>query len=492
MRKNFGWSWVALCSILVGTTVTACGSAPAPQATPKVTSTSGIASATYDGNIARTGYSTDTSITSANVTELTQQWHISAGAPISDQPIVNNGVIYWGDWNGDMHATSLSGKALWSTSLGTSPKPAGCPYNLATLGILSTATLGTINGHAALWVGGGSGQLVALNASNGKIIWQTSLRSEPGDVIWSSPAYYHGSLYVGVASWQGCPDEFGQIVRVNAGTGAIQNAIKFSSILPAKCEGPGAWSSPSVDPSSNSVFIDTSNDRCDSRYQDAILQLDPSTLAVTSIWQVPLSQHPADSDMGASPMLFTATIGGVQRQLVGAENKNGVYYALDRDHLAAGPVWQFRAESQATFSTALAAQNANCNNTISTSAWAGTGSPVMVAGVSLNGSGTGCIGTLSALNPATGQPEWQVSLQGGIEGSVTEIPGLVVVGAGRALDVLSSTNGATLFSYTEPVPNKGDAGAYGAPKYWFWGPPTVTGNTILAANQDGNLRAFAT
>jgi polyvinyl alcohol dehydrogenase (cytochrome) len=485
MRKHYGRTFLALFSILIFCTAAAGGSTRV--------STSSVSSATYDGNSARTGYSTDNSVTTANVGGLGQQWHISVGAPISAQPIINNGVIYWGDWKGKMHATTLAGKALWTTALGTTSRPRACIYGLATQGVLSTATVGTINGRAVVWVGGGAGQLVALNASNGRIIWQARLRTEPGDSIWSSPLYYKGSIYVGLASYQGCPDEFGRIVRVNAATGAIQSALNFAAMLPTRCKGPGAWSSASVDPSTNSIFIDTSNDLCGSKYQDAIVKLNPSTLAIKSIWQVPLSQHPADSDMGASPMLFTATIGGVQRQLVGAENKNGVYYALDRNNLAAGPVWQYQVESKATFSVGLGVYSKNCNNTISTSAWAGGDSPIMVAGVALNSSGNGCIGTMAALNPATGQPEWQVPLPGGVEGAVTAIPGMVVVGAGSSLEVLSAANGATLFSYTEPVQRRRATGVvYGAPTDWFWAPPTVSGTTILAGNQDGNLRAFGT
>ena len=489
MRRHLKRSSLGLVAILMILAMATSSSA----ATAKSASIGSAASATYDGNGSRTGYTTATSITPANVAGLVQRWRISVGAPISGQPIVDRGVVYWGDWKGNMHATRLSsGRALWSTSLGTTHKPPGCIYGLAVQGILSTPTVGTLNGRTVLWAGGGAGQLVALNASNGGIIWQRQLRTEPGDSAWSSPLLYRGSVYVGVASYQGCPDEFGRIVRVNAATGALQKAINFASILPAKCKGPGAWSSPSVDAAQNSVFIDTSNDLCESKYQDGILNLNPSTLAVKSMWQVPQNQHPADSDIGASPMLFTATINGVPRQLVGAENKNGVYYVLDRNNLAAGPVWQYRVESEATFSVGLSVFSQNCNNTISTSAWAGNGSPIMVAGVSLNASGKGCIGTMTALNPATGQPIWQVPLQGGVEGAVTEVPGLVVVGAGRDFDVLSSTTGATLFSYTEPVVKKGETGIFGAPTHWFWSPPTVSGDTIVVANQDGTLRAFRT
>ena len=489
MRRQLRRSSFALIAILIVQAVASGVSA----ATPKSPSISSVASATYDANNSRTGYTTNTSITPANVGGLTQRWKTSVTAPISGQPIVSGGVVYWGDWNGIMHATRLSsGKPIWSTSLGKTPKPPGCIYGLATLGVASTATIGTLNGRKVLWVGGGAGQLVALNATNGSTIWRTPLRTAPGDSIWSSPLLYKGSIYVGVSSFQGCPDHFGRIVRVNAATGALQKAINFASLLPAKCQGPGAWSSPSVDPAQNSVFIDTANDLCESPYQDGILDLDPSTLAVNSKWQVPADQHPADSDMGASPMLFTATINGVQRQLVGAENKNGVYYVLDRNDLAAGPVWQYQVESPATFSVGLSVFSQNCNNTLSTSSWAGSGSPIMVAGVSVNASGKGCIGTMTALNPATGQALWQVPLEGGVEGAVTQIPGLVLVGAGRDFDVLSSTTGKTLFSYSEPTTKKKNTGIFGAPTYWFWAPPTVSGNTVLVANQDGTLRAFST
>jgi polyvinyl alcohol dehydrogenase (cytochrome) len=440
---------------------------------------------TYHGNLARTGYTTNTSVSAQNAAQLHQSWHASATASISAQPIVADGDVFWGDWNGFIHATTVSGKALWSTSLGTTPKPPGCPFDLARQGILSTPTVGTIGGRQVLWVGGGRGQMVALDASNGKIVWQTDLRTESGNSIWSSPAYYNGSIYVGVASFQGCPPVFGSVVRLNAATGAIQAALNFSSLVPAKCHELGAWSSPAVDPAENAIFIGTSNDFCNSRFQDAILRLNPSTLRITSQWQVPPSQHPADSDFGATPMLFSATIGAVTRQLVGAVNKNGIYYVLDRDDLAAGPVWTYVAATKKTVASRA------CGNVdaISSSAWAGTGSPVMVAGLSTSGSS--CIGTLAALNPSTGQPEWQILLPGSVEGAVTEVPGVVAVGTGPSVELVSSSSGQVLFSYTEstkPVPKGLN---FGAPTGEFWAPPTIFGNSLYVANQDGSLKAFS-
>src|SRR6202000_3459222 len=130
----------------------------------------GGASPTYHGNVSRTGYTTNTSGNAQNVAQIHQSWRASASPSISTQHVVSNAVVFWADWNGFIHATTVSGKALWSRSLGTTAKPPGCIYNLARQGILSTPTVGTIGGRRVLWVGGGRGQMVALDASNGKIV----------------------------------------------------------------------------------------------------------------------------------------------------------------------------------------------------------------------------------------------------------------------------------------------------------------------------------
>jgi outer membrane protein assembly factor BamB len=189
-------------------------------------------------------------------------------------------------------------------------------------------------------------------------------------------------------------------------------------------------------------------------------------------------------------MLFSATIGGVNRQLVGVVNKNGVYYVFDRTNLAAGPVWSYTAEA-ASLAEAAGSLTSACVdvNTISTSAWAGPGSPVMVAGLAQKG--RSCIGTLAALNSSTGQVEWQTPLPGSIEGAVTEVPGIVAVGAGPTVVLLSSASGQVLFSYREAKPRTPKGVLYGAPTGEFWAPPTIAGNTLYVANQDGSLRAFS-
>ena len=247
--------------------------------------------ATYHANNSRTGYSPSSSITPSNADGLRQRWSVAVAASISDQAVVDNGVVYWGDWTGHMHATSISGKSLWSTALGTGLEAKGVSLQAGDTGNRKTPTVGSINGENLVWVGGGAGQLVALNTSTGAVVWSTSLGTPPEHEVWSSPALYKGSIYVGVASFNDCPVIDGSIDRVNAATGAIQ-AINHLSPS-AKCLGPGVWSSPSVDPSSNSIFVSTSN---------ANLRSNPSDLPIARAGgNPPVGRDHAGCQIGVEP-----------------------------------------------------------------------------------------------------------------------------------------------------------------------------------------------
>src|SRR5205807_373687 len=120
-------------------------------------------------------------------------------------------------------------------------------------------------------------------------------------------------------------------------------------------------------------------------------------LAYIDSWEVPVSQQTADSDFGATPTLFTATVGGKTTYMVGAVNKNGRYYALDRTNLAAGPLWT------APISTGQV--------NISSSAWDGTS--LYVAGQKTVIGGVNCLSSVRALNPATGSFTWQACFNDG-------------------------------------------------------------------------------
>lgn len=111
--------------------------------------------ATYHGNSERQGYTaTGIAITTTNAAKIRASWMYSAGGnTISDQAVVYDGIAYWGDWSGDEHATSASGKNLWSTSIGQTNDQQCSPNPV---GVASSATVGTVNGQLYVITGGGA------------------------------------------------------------------------------------------------------------------------------------------------------------------------------------------------------------------------------------------------------------------------------------------------------------------------------------------------
>ena len=68
----------------------------------------------------------------------------------------------------------------------------------------------------------------------------------------------------------------------------------------------------------------------------------PARADGVSARQVPAKQQKVDSDFGSTPTLFVASISGITRQMIGLQNKNGIYYAFDRSTISSGPLWQKR------------------------------------------------------------------------------------------------------------------------------------------------------
>ena len=329
-----------------------------------------------------------------------------------------------------------------------------------------------MNGISTVFLGGGTGQFLALNATTGSLLWQDQLTTSSAGFVWSSPALYDGSIYIGVASVGDCPLVPGELFRLDAATGATQATF---TAVPGGCTGATIWSSPAIDESTGELFVDTGNGdgTCPEPepYQEAMIRLDPTTLAVQDSWQTQPNGDAGDADFGATPTLFTATLGGQTVPMVGAINKDGYYYAFRRDDLAAGPVW----------SRYFATPGETCVpcdvDFLAPSAWDGT--HLFVGGDAGQIDGQACAGSLSALDPATGSPVWQDCLDDRVLGAVTGAPGIVEVNAGDRAMVMAASNGERLFTYTDSSGNN------------FWGPAEISNGVMYVINLDGNVLAFA-
>jgi outer membrane protein assembly factor BamB len=107
----------------------------------------------------------------------TQKWSFDAGDDVFAEPAVANGTVYVGSFTGSVFALdSASGKLRWSFA--------------APLGSVVISSALVANG--AVYVGVDT-QVVALNASNGRTLWD----GNTGDFVGSSPAVVDGTVYVG-------------------------------------------------------------------------------------------------------------------------------------------------------------------------------------------------------------------------------------------------------------------------------------------------------
>lgn len=153
--------------------------------------------------------------------------------------------------------------------------------------------------------------------------------------------------------------------------------------------------------------------------------------------------------------------------LVGVVNKNGVFYTFRRDALPSGPVWSTRIAIGGSDPTIGSGD-------IASAAFDGT--TLYVGGDET----ATCAGTVNAFNPSTGALIWQHCFTDGfVMGGVTGTSGgVVAVGEGSHVAVLSATNGASLFTFTGTGP--------------FWGPPSIVGSTLYEGDMAGHLYALTT
>jgi outer membrane protein assembly factor BamB len=402
----------------------------------------------------------EAALSPANGAQLSKTWAFKTGGAVAAGSTVVGGVAYVGSWDGYLYALDANtGQQRWRTYLGQTNNMANCD-TLA--GITSTAT---VDG-GVVYVGGGDSNFYALDAGTGNILWRVFIGDNSpasGHYNWSSPLLYHGNAYLGVASFCDTPLVQGQLLQISL---AGSHAVRAFNVVSAGQVGGGIWTSPSVDPTTNTIFVDTGNEGgAGEPYARAILALDADSLAVKSVWQLPASGIP-DPDWGTTPVLFTDANG---HQLVEASNKDGFAYAFDRNDLAAGPVWQTR------IAWGGPDPEGSGDGTVSSVVFDGT--RIYAAGGRTTIGTLDVPGSVAALDPATGAVIWQRAAPGSVLPALAYANGVLVDGAGRDVEVLDASSGALLFTY-----------ATGAV---IFGPPAISNGHVYIGSTDGSEYAFA-
>src|SRR5437773_6037576 len=228
-----------------------------------------------------------------------------------------------------------SGSVRWSRTL-NSPIVTSCAGSKQPGFWAAAAVVGEV-----VYAASPDGNAYALSKSDGSTVWAARVADPTaaghGEFIQSSPSVSTalGRLYLGVASSAHCDEVAGRIAAVDLASGAVQQ----TGLVGPGQQGAAVWSSISIAEDENRLYVSTGNrigPASATPNSQAILAMDPRSLAVLDRWQNPTSLE--NSDFGSSPTLAE----GSGLKLVAATNKDGWLYVLRRDALSQGPVWKYQ------------------------------------------------------------------------------------------------------------------------------------------------------
>ncbi len=317
-------------------------------------------------NLSNARYQAKPGLTAADVPRLKLKW--AFGFPddtqAAAQPTIVGGRIFVGTNGGTVYSLDASTGCVYWT------------YDAA--GVVRTAISIERSPNSHRWVayfGDYHAWAHAVDAETGQEIWKVHVDDHPAARIVGSPTYYKDRLYVPVASSEEllggsptyeCCTFRGNLSALNAETGkviwksySIPDPPKFYKTNSAgtKLYGPagaGIWNCPTIDEKRQRVYVGTGNSftGIDVPSSDSILAFDLSTGSLLWVsqatphdnWMVGCPKNPncpenpgEDTDFGSASVL--RTVNG--KQILVATQKTGVVYGLDPDQRGK-VIWQTR------------------------------------------------------------------------------------------------------------------------------------------------------
>jgi polyvinyl alcohol dehydrogenase (cytochrome) len=307
-------------------------------------------------------------LSAADVPRLTLKWAL--GFPDASvawsSPTVAAGRVYVGSQNGTVYALDAkTGCIHWTFS--------------ATGGVRTAITVGPAAGaNAALvYFGDTAANAYALNAETGRVVWTRKVDEHPLARITGSPTLHAGRLYVPVSSYeesQGSDPRYecctfrGSVSALDAATGRVIWKTSMitdplqrrgTSTAGAALWGPsgsGIWSAPTIDEERKRLYVATGNAYSAPAHKssDAVVALDLDAGAIRWMRQVtpgdvylsncragnpncPETNGP-DFDFGSPPVLARAE----GRDVLVIGQKSGIAFALDPAH-DGEVMWEYRA-----------------------------------------------------------------------------------------------------------------------------------------------------
>jgi alcohol dehydrogenase (cytochrome c) len=208
------------------------------------------------------------------------------------------------------------------------------------------ASRGSAYWDGKIFFGTADGQLIALDAATGKLLWETQNAIGHGETFISAPIAWEGKVFLGI----GVSDEGirGRFMAFDANSGkelwrwysiplgnepGADTWGNDPSFPPA---GGGFWASASLDPRTGEVFAPVANPYPDyvaavrpgaNLYTNSVVSLSISNGTMNWYHQgVPHDQH--DWDLGTSPTLYRSRSG---KNMLAIAGKDGTVLGIDRD-----------------------------------------------------------------------------------------------------------------------------------------------------------------
>jgi polyvinyl alcohol dehydrogenase (cytochrome) len=459
-----------------------------------------------------TRYQPEPAIRASDVGKLAPKWAYGfQGGSEFGQPTIVDGRLFIAGTAGRVYALDAkTGCTYWTFDAAVGSRTA---MVIGELGVSKRAQLpkklkrtlahlDVIKAPSAAFFGDDAGNVYALDAQKGSLLWKTAVETHPTARIVGGPILYNDRLYVAVASTEeqlaaapgyGCCTFRGSVVALEVASGRIvwksftvleepQPTRKSSGgvqeFAPA---GAAIYASPTIDLKRNVLYVATgaSTTSPEQSLTDSIVAFDLSDGKLRWVKQLARNGELPGSSFTAAPLLRTLATGN---EVILAAQKSGVVYGLDPDH-GGEVLWQTRA----------------ANGAAGAIAWG-------IAADHKSAYAANTAGVLSALDLKTGAAHWQTTApQPACAPTLSEclhaqsqavsvMPGAAFSGAlDGHLRAYSTIDGKILWDFDTAKPYQTQNGVVAAGGPLDHGGPTIvngivyitSGNALLAFSVDG-------
>ncbi len=512
----------------------------------------------YGQNVCNTrGASAGDPISPATASKLKVKWTYAAAGDISATPAVVAGQVYVPDWGGMLNRIDANtGKLVWSRGvadiLGLSTDGGtlidaditaadGAPLDTSAIKSFSFPVSRTTpviaDGNVVFTMGSApaSATIAAIDKDTAELKWRTSLDGNPSALITSSPALDGDTLYVGVSSGEEAVAGFvsgypccsfrGSVVALSASTGkilwktyTIEDSVYFESDhkTPSGYAGVAIWSgTPTVDRKRGLLYVTTGNNYSKPKgatdpppsgdHVESIVALDLKTgdikwssrmvASAGDVWTFGNFSGP-DYDFGCPANLFQVTGDGGTRDIVGAGQKSGIYWAVSADD--GGVLWKNQVGPGGHLG-GIHWGPAVDGDHVYVGVNDNTGTAYKMGGKGPQAGVKTSVGSWAALDPATGKTVWQIAnpamtapLNGAsVNGPLAVVNGVVFAGSMDAKGTMYAIDGATgsvLWSFESGATVYSGPAIVGGVVYWGVGYPA---SRPLGIGSSGKTQLYA-